>query len=611
MRLTISHLMRSQIALTLVVVLTTVITATHLWNGHAVAKTFAFLITSALLMVLLVVVFLRERHVYVHIVDLFFLAFVLYLSVQILSSSTASAFNHRYIEWSDLFLLYLFVRLAVARRQLDLHFIVVIFLSVGVVQLVWGYLQLYGVVESYNEYFKITGSFANPSPFSVYVSLLFPVAGLGYLFAKGSSETEKAIRVLSIGYLLLFLSILPSTDSRTAWLMSMVTGAIIFFKWILDRSKVQFVLSRRWIVICIPVFAIISVFVINRLYEYKKDSADGRLLIWKLTGENVGDRLVFGHGYESFHYVYNKIQSEYFGKNNGSESERRVADYVPYAFNDYLQMVFEGGMVKLLLFLGIISNALLLRFEENWILFAFRLSVIAFLISSFFTYTLEVLPSKVILAIVLGALAGKSESFILKLRRPAVIVLPLIAMAFCLSVALPLRQYNAYTHWVMAYLYNMGGMPEAAIELYETAYPVLKNDSQFLQSYGKAFSLLGDYEKSNELLYKAAHSSSDPVLYSTLGYNHQRLGRYSDAERYYAFADNVAPSKFYSKLLLARMYFEQGEVEKFSVIANQILSMEVKVKSEAMQQIKSEVKAMLSQLRSSGELKDNGYLIIP
>src|SRR5690606_17818393 len=93
MRLTISHLMRSQIALTLVVVLTTVITATHLWNGHAVAKTFAFLITSALLMVLLVVVFLRERHVYVHIVDLFFLAFVLYLSVQILSSSTASAFK--------------------------------------------------------------------------------------------------------------------------------------------------------------------------------------------------------------------------------------------------------------------------------------------------------------------------------------------------------------------------------------------------------------------------------------------------------------------------------------------------------------------------------------
>ena len=47
------------------------------------------------------------------------------------------------------------------------------------------------------------------------------------------------------------------------------------------------------------------------------------------------------------------------------------------------------------------------------------------------------------------------------------------------------------------------------------------------------------------------------------------------------------------------------------MIANQILSMEVKVKSEAMQQIKSEVKAMLSQLRSSGELKDNGYLIIP
>ena len=48
--------------------------------------------------------------------------------------------------------------------------------------------------------------------------------------------------------------------------------------------------------------------------------------------------------------VYEKAQAEYFAKGNYTETEERVEGSPEYAFNEYLQLAIEGGII--FIFLG-------------------------------------------------------------------------------------------------------------------------------------------------------------------------------------------------------------------------------------------------------------------
>jgi hypothetical protein len=53
------------------------------------------------------------------------------------------------------------------------------FVVTGLVEAVWGLMQLYGFTSSQHYLFKITGSFFNPGPYSGWLAMIFPMA-LGY-----------------------------------------------------------------------------------------------------------------------------------------------------------------------------------------------------------------------------------------------------------------------------------------------------------------------------------------------------------------------------------------------------------------------------------------------
>jgi hypothetical protein len=53
------------------------------------------------------------------------------------------------------------------------------FVITGLVEVVWGQMQLYGFADSQHGLFKTTGSFFNPGPYSGWLAMVFPMA-LGY-----------------------------------------------------------------------------------------------------------------------------------------------------------------------------------------------------------------------------------------------------------------------------------------------------------------------------------------------------------------------------------------------------------------------------------------------
>jgi O-antigen polymerase len=84
------------------------------------------------------------------------------------------------------------------------------------------------------------------------------------------------------------------------------------------------------------------------LYFYKKDSADGRLLIWKSSWDMVTDKPFFGHGANAFQPNYMLYQAAYFEKNPNSRFGN-LADNVRAPFNEYLGFLIQFGVTGILL----------------------------------------------------------------------------------------------------------------------------------------------------------------------------------------------------------------------------------------------------------------------
>ncbi|MCX8491202.1 MAG: O-antigen ligase family protein [Cyclobacteriaceae bacterium] len=84
------------------------------------------------------------------------------------------------------------------------------------------------------------------------------------------------------------------------------------------------------------------------IYFFKRDSADGRLLIWKVTSRMIMESPWAGHGHDRFAAKYMAYQADYF-RQHQTEAEAFLADDTFYAFNDPLQFVSENGVIGLVL----------------------------------------------------------------------------------------------------------------------------------------------------------------------------------------------------------------------------------------------------------------------
>ncbi|WP_300852089.1 O-antigen ligase family protein, partial [uncultured Bacteroides sp.] len=80
------------------------------------------------------------------------------------------------------------------------------------------------------------------------------------------------------------------------------------------------------------------------LYLHKKDSGNGRLLIWRVSCEMIKDAPLWGHGVDGFQKNYMLYQASFFNK-YPTHKWRMLADDNSFAFNEYIKFVVEHGAV--------------------------------------------------------------------------------------------------------------------------------------------------------------------------------------------------------------------------------------------------------------------------
>ncbi|MBI9063122.1 MAG: hypothetical protein JEZ14_14160 [Marinilabiliaceae bacterium] len=70
---------------------------------------------------------------------------------------------------------------------------------------------------------------------------------------------------------------------------------------------------------------------------------------------------------------------------------------------------------------------------------------------------------------------------------------------------------------------------------------------------------------------------------------------YDQAEKAYWHAWQMVPHKFYPKYLLAKLYDESGQQDKAIITAEELINKEIKVKSIAIDEMKNEIRNIISK----------------
>lgn len=196
-------------------------------------------------------------------------------------------------------------------------------------QACYGLCQYNNWVPSNHSKFPITGSFDNPAGFAATLAMGFPISIWRLLHTKGIK------RLLIIVALLLITIAMFCCDSRSG-VLALAVSCVSFLCVEMGVYK-RFQQFRRPKLLLILLSCVIFTGAIL-LYFHKKDSADGRLLIWRVSLEMINDNAALG--VRPFQARYMDYQADYFKKHPTSQYAQ-LADNVKHPFNEFLNITVD------------------------------------------------------------------------------------------------------------------------------------------------------------------------------------------------------------------------------------------------------------------------------
>ena len=482
-----------------------------------------------------------------------------------------------------------------AYREFNFFFLFVGMLT-GLVEAVWGMQQLHGHAYSNHSLFRLTGSFFNPGPYCGYLAAVLPVCLWAALkFQKGMHY----FAWICAGAILI---VLPAGMSRSAWMAAVVACGWVYWTerigW--EKAKAAYKRYKNATIPFIAIVAILAGCAIAGVYGMKRDSADGRLLMWKVTGKAIAGQPLAGTGLGGFPAAYAEAQGEYFATGTATGQEKQVAGCPEYAFNEYLQIGLEqgiGGLIVFVLWLGSMGYYGIRNRQHGAVGGVLALAVFA--VSS---YPLQ-LPSFWMILVFLGAICvtkdgtqAGSSALSVSSAYPITIISLLSLASVCLFI-LQKGQYEVYKRWGrMQTVYNNKAY-ESVSEDYKDLHDKLKHKPEFLFEEAQCLSKTGRYAEAIRVLERAKRLSGDPMIRYMIAKNRQATGDYREAERELLHAIGILPERLYPYYLLAKLYAEPAfyQADKFRAAAGAVLTKEPKVESSAIREMRTEIKKIVEK----------------
>lgn len=565
----------------------------------------------------LAALFLRQERtgiIGINVFDCLLFLIIAWIIVNAFVFQEASSQSYRLFDLIGLVMFYVAVRAFGKEKN---HFLLTLLILGATVQVIYGQLQLYGFYPSLHSGFPLTGSFFNPGPYSGYLSAVFPCALGLYLFVHKLLPNEykrwqsilKYISLATCGGILL---VLPVAQSRAAWLAVLVSSVfLLYHRYHWGNQLMGFIDLPIKKFIAAFLSAIFLLGLLGNIYLFKKDSAEGRLLIWKASLSMIKEKPRGGLGFDRFKAGYMESQAAYFYENPENHSAY-LADDVVYAFNEGLQLLVEQGIIGLLLVFSMIL--MLFRSGKNKARVSLRVAqagILSILVFGMFSYPSHILPIKLCAVLYLAIAAEETDVLLYRKIRtgnPLIVwglTLSLLVMTTFGGVKL-IGLYNASKEWKEALgLYN-GGDYLGSIQKYRNAYPYFDKEGDYLTNFGKALSVQGLHKEAIMTLEHARQYAGSTIIQTTLGDSYKALGQYKEAEEAYKLAVVMLPDRFYARYLLAKLYEGTGENDKFIPLAQYLIEKEPKVPSQAVEEIKMEMRNILDKLDKENSIVRDG-----
>ena len=470
-----------------------------------------------------------------------------------------------------------------------------------------GILQYVGVLSSLNSNFPITGSFDNPAGFASALACSLPLCF--YFFTY---KTKYLKYVAMVAAVIMAVAVILS-DSRAGILAMTVATSV----WLIVKSKVNFKLKAGQKT---KIAAAVAVIVLTvALYFFKKDSADGRLLIWRTTLDMVADKPILGHGTGAFQAKYMLYQAAYFDANPDSKYSH-LADNVLYPFNEFLRLLAEYGIVGLgavVLLVFLLVRAY--RRNPNEEKLAAMTSLLALAVFSFFSYPFRYPFTWVILffcvAVICNtvfttrgakifhkehnnrisskicALCDAFVSFVVRKLSPAARYFVLILSACLLAYTVMLTR--AEIKWNRIARLSLMGKTAEVLPEYEKLYRWLGRDGLFLYNHAAELHEAKEFERSIAVFERCTRYYNDIDVQMLLADNYKELGKYTEAERHLKTAAAMCPVRFMPLYELVKLYEAANRKDDALVMAQIIIDKDVKIPSPTITAIKNEMQRLI------------------
>ena len=424
----------------------------------------------------------------------------------------------------------------------------------GMVEALWGLGQVYGYLPVKHAMFPLTGSFYNPGPYGGFLAMAFPACLWEVLYHYRNCRKGLAYWISLVGLVLIGI-MLPATMSRPAWVAVAISSVYVcgsvYPTEIKSLGKRLSLKCKYWKVVVLLLLLAVG----TAGYLMKKDSADGRLLMWKVSAQAVLEHPWTGVGWEQVPGAYGDAQEKYFASGEATAQEEHVAGSPEYVFNEYLQVAMAWGVPALC---GILMVVIVLfclgHGDRQYGACGGLLSLGVFAFSSYPFQFMEFIVTFIGLLVVC----------LMAVRRTWVQV-GALALGFGIS------------------LYISENRPERnARQMFERAH---------------ALHRAGEWQASTDLLKETMKISSDAMILNIIGKNYQGLGKYKEAEDWFIRSTHRLPNRIYPYYLLVKLYAEHSDVfpkVKLEQAARMVMEKEPKVESTAIREMREEVKRIVN-----------------
>jgi len=435
-------------------------------------------------------------------------------------------------------------------------------------------LQMFHLAPSINPYFRMAGSFENPAVLAMLLTLCIPYGILRFMQTKSKFKFFWCFATSSM------LLVLLMTGSRTGFLALLCAVFVIYDL----PSKVKVLVHK-----CpkrIPVFFLMLLPFAFFLYFVKKDSADGRLLIWRVCADLIAEKPLLGWGTDGFSAHYMPYQARYFALHPNSDYSL-LADNINHPFNEFVLVTVNYGFIGLILLCVMVGwfFSKILSIKDRYMRVACAMAL-SLLVWSLFSYPYRIPFVWLITAMLLitAVLPNLIKTKMLSC------LLGILCMC-CLYISS--RSAIDKIRWLHLQESALNDVETKVLQAYKDLHDELKNNGDFLYNFGAVLHHRGHYKESLEILRKCTPYFNDYKVQMIIAHDLQSLGMYEESVAHYRYANLMVPSKFLPLYYEMKLY-EESNVEKACGIAMLIIKKPSKKEnSSSVLKIKHEAKELI------------------